>query len=172
MDSRGWRFCFIGGVALQRWGENRITRDIDLTLLTGFGGERVYIEELLSCFRGRRPDALDFALAYRVLLLQSEDGIGIDISLGGMPYEEEFVARASFFEFLPACKLRTCAAEDLVVLKAFAARPQDWVDIRGIVVRQGKLLDRQAISARLEPLVVLKEEPEILAQLEAIFRED
>lgn len=35
-----WRFCFFGGVALQRWGEPRVTKDIDLTLLTGFGGER------------------------------------------------------------------------------------------------------------------------------------
>lgn len=22
---RGWRFCFIGGIALQRWGEPRLT---------------------------------------------------------------------------------------------------------------------------------------------------
>lgn len=36
---RGWRFCFIGGVALQRWGEPRLTQDVDLTLLTGFGDE-------------------------------------------------------------------------------------------------------------------------------------
>ena len=28
-----WSFCFIGGVAVQRWGEPRFTRDIDLTLL-------------------------------------------------------------------------------------------------------------------------------------------
>lgn len=31
----GWRFCFIGGVAVQRWGTPRFTQDIDLTLLTG-----------------------------------------------------------------------------------------------------------------------------------------
>ncbi len=34
-----WKFCFIGGVALQRWGEPRETVDADLTLITGFGGE-------------------------------------------------------------------------------------------------------------------------------------
>jgi hypothetical protein len=36
---RGWGFCFIGGVALQHWGEPRVTRDLDLTVFTGFGGE-------------------------------------------------------------------------------------------------------------------------------------
>ena len=30
-----WNFCYIGGIALQRWGEPRVTQDIDLTLLTG-----------------------------------------------------------------------------------------------------------------------------------------
>ena len=32
-----WRFCFIGGIALQRWGEPRVTVDVDISLLTGFG---------------------------------------------------------------------------------------------------------------------------------------
>ena len=38
--AHGWRFCLIGGLALQRWGEPRETIDVDLTLLTGFGDER------------------------------------------------------------------------------------------------------------------------------------
>jgi hypothetical protein len=32
-----WSFCFIGGVAAQRRGEPRFTKDADLTLLTGTG---------------------------------------------------------------------------------------------------------------------------------------
>ena len=38
-EAEGWRYCLIGGVALQRWGEARETVDVDLTLLTGFGDE-------------------------------------------------------------------------------------------------------------------------------------
>ena len=30
LRERGWRFCFIGGIAIQRWGNPRFTRDIDL----------------------------------------------------------------------------------------------------------------------------------------------
>lgn len=33
-EREGWEFCFIGGLAVQRWGEPRVTRDVDLTLLT------------------------------------------------------------------------------------------------------------------------------------------
>ena len=41
-----WTFCFIGGVANFRWGTPRLTNDLDLTLLTGFGGESEYIAAL------------------------------------------------------------------------------------------------------------------------------
>ena len=36
---RAWRFCFIGGLAVQHWGEARVTRDADLELFTGIGDE-------------------------------------------------------------------------------------------------------------------------------------
>ena len=38
-DENIWQFCFIGGIALQRWAKPRLTNDVDLTLsrMTGFG---------------------------------------------------------------------------------------------------------------------------------------
>lgn len=104
------------------------------------------------------------------LLAKSDDGIGIDISLAALPFEENLIDRSSPFEFLPGIALRTCSAEDLVVLKSFAARPQDWVDVRGILVRQGARLDRETILERLRPLASLKEDPTILVRLEEMYR--
>ncbi len=43
--THGWRCCVIGGLAVQRWGEPRQTRDVDLTLLTGIGGEERFALE-------------------------------------------------------------------------------------------------------------------------------
>ena len=68
-EAQGWRFCLIGGLALQRWGEPRETVDVDLTLLTGFGREEHYIRPLLQHFEARIPNAAEFALTRRVLLL-------------------------------------------------------------------------------------------------------
>lgn len=110
---RGWRFCFIGGIALQRWGEPRLTGDVDLTILTGLGREADYIEALCAAFAGRIPDAAEFAHRSRVLLLRSERGIPIDISLGALPFEERVVERATFYRFLDDVRLNTCSAEDL-----------------------------------------------------------
>lgn len=81
-DSQGWRSCFIGGIAVQRWSEARVTRDVDLTLLTGFGNEDHFVEALLSRFQARNANPAEFARRSRVLLLQSSSGIGIDVSLG------------------------------------------------------------------------------------------
>ena len=51
-----WRFCFIGGLAVQRWGEPRETVDVDVTLLTGFADERRYVSVLIDSFQPRIDD--------------------------------------------------------------------------------------------------------------------
>ena len=164
-EARAWRFCFIGGLALQRWGAPRETVDVDLTLVTGFGGEEPFIRALLERFEGRVDDPAGFARLNRVVLLRSEAGVGIDIALAGLPFEESVVARATLFAFPGDVQLLTCSAEDLIVLKAFAARGQDWVDIEGIIVRQTGTLDWSYVDKHLSPLAALKEAPEIMDEL-------
>lgn len=166
---RSWKFCFIGAVAGQRWGEPRLTLDADLTLMTGFGQEGAFVDALLGAFAGRRPDARDFALQYRVLLLTAANGVPLDVSLGAMPFEERAVARASPFDVGEERSLLTCSAEDLVVLKTFAGRDKDWLDIEGVVVRQGVRLDRALVWRELEPLLELKEAPESAVRLRQVL---
>jgi hypothetical protein len=167
LDARNWRSCVIGGVAVQRWGEPRLTRDVDVTLLTGIGGEERYVDEILRHFKSRVAGAREFALTRRVMLLAAEDGTEIDLALGGLPFEENAVARASDYEFYPGMTLRTCSAEDLMVMKAFAGRERDWGDVKGVIARQNKL-DWKMIYAELAPLCELKEAPEIIAQLKKL----
>ena len=73
--------------------------------------------------------------------------------------------RSSLFEYPPNISLRTCSAEDLIVLKAFAGRGQDWVDVERTIVRQTGRLDWDYIYEQLRPLAELKEAPEIVDQL-------
>jgi hypothetical protein len=82
---------------------------------------------------------------------------------------EKVVGRASRHHFASGVDLVTCSAEDLVVLKAFAHRDKDWLDVSGVVLPQGKHLDAPLIWAELRPLVELKEEPEILIRLEKLL---
>ena len=168
-QERGWPSTVIGGFAVQRWGEPRQTRDVDVALLTGFGPEAKVIDALLAAFASRRPDARDFAIAHRVVLIQASNGIPLDISLAALPFEERVIERSSPYAFAGPVPVITCSAEDLIVLKAFADRPQDWLDIQGILIRQGSTLDRRLIISELTPLLELKEDLRPAASLQLLF---
>lgn len=170
LDSRNWKSCIIGGIAVQRWGEPRLTLDVDVTLLSGFGDEEKYVDELLKHFGTRVPDSREFALKRRVMLLRAEDGTDIDLALGGLPFEERVVERASNLEFYRGITLRTCSAEDLIVMKAFAERDRDWADVKGIIARQGTALDWKLIMSELVPLCELKESPDIIKKLKELYK--
>ena len=165
-EAQRWRFCIIGGLALQRWGEPRETVDVDMTLLTGFGGEAPFIELLLAHFDSRIENPAEFALTGRVLLLRAKSGVGLDIALGALPFEESAIRRSSVFVFPGDAPLRTCSAEDLIVMKAFAARAKDWLDVEGVITRQTGQLDWRYIRAQLKPLAELKSAPELLEELQ------
>jgi hypothetical protein len=167
--ARGWQCCVIGGLAVQRWGDPRQTRDVVLTLLTGLGGEERFIDPILSHYVGRFPEARQMAIERRVLLVETADGVPIDIALGGLPFEARVIARSTSFDVGPGVVLVMCSAEDLVVLKAFADRMQDWLDIEGIIVRQGASLDRSLVLQELGPLLELKEDPQAQVTLRRLF---
>jgi Nucleotidyl transferase AbiEii toxin, Type IV TA system len=164
-----WDSAVIGGVAVQRWGDPRQTRDVDLTLITGLGGEVRFVDAILDRYQGRLADTRRFALDHRVLLVETRAGIPIDISLGALPFEMRVVERASPFEVGPGASLNTCSAEDLVVLKAFAGRAQDWLDVEAVLVRQGARLDRRLVHEELTPLLELKEDAVAADRLAALF---
>ena len=151
----GWGFCFIGGLAVLRWGEPRLTRDIDLTILAEFGNEEPVIDGLLSRFAARFDNAREFARQHRVALLAADNGVPVDVALGALDFEKRAVQRASAWG-VDEASLCTCSAEDLVVHKVFAGRDQDWLDVAGIVQRQLGTLDRDLIMSELTPLLELK----------------
>lgn len=53
-------------------------------------------------------------------------------------------------------------------MKAFAARPRDWLDAESIVIRQ-KYLDREYILGHLRDLCALNEAPKILERAKSLL---
>jgi hypothetical protein len=149
----------------------RITQAIDLTLFTGLGREEHFVDGLLEHFVPRITDARAFAIRNRVLLLLTADGIPLDISCGAFPFEESAIARARKVAVVARAKLKLCTAEDLIIYKAFANRPVDWLDIEGVIAKQRRSeLDWRYITAHLKVLAALKEEPGILPRLHTLMR--
>ncbi|MGH9200771.1 MAG: hypothetical protein ACRD2A_06005 [Vicinamibacterales bacterium] len=69
----------------------RETVDVDATLLTGLGTEGEFIDALQRVYEARIENAVEFALTRRVLLLRAKSGVGLDIALGSLPFEESVV---------------------------------------------------------------------------------
>lgn len=61
------RFCFIGAIALQRWGEPRATRDVDATVLVPFGASRTRDWADIEALVARRGASLDWDLVLKEL---------------------------------------------------------------------------------------------------------
>ncbi len=146
---QGWRSCLIGGMAVLRWGRPRATQDVDVSLFTDFGNEEKFVDLILAHFPRRTADARERALEHRVLLIEAANEVGIDVALAAFPFEEDVIKRATPFEFEPGVVIPTVSANDLIVSKAFANRPIDWMDVEGIVVRQKRKLNWKFIETEL-----------------------
>lgn len=156
MREEGFEYCFIGGLALQRWGEPRFTQDVDLTLLCPFGDEIDTSTRIAAVLEPRFDGAIEFSSESRVFLARAENGVPVDIAYGAIDYEKRCVERASLFDFGENVRLRTCSAEDLVIMKSFADRSRDWADLEGILLRQGATLDWSIIEHELMPLLSIR----------------
>lgn len=171
LSARGVPYAIIGGIAVQRWGQPRLTRDVDLTVLLPAGGEEAALREIVATFRPRIEGAVAFALKHRVLPLDVPGGSEADLSLGLPGYEEYVIARAVAYDLGGGREVRLCSAEDLIVHKALAGRPQDVLDIEGIVARQGAALDIGYVRQWLEELARVAEDPEVTARFDRIWAE-
>lgn len=161
--------CLIGGMAISRWGQPRATTDADLSALAPYGDEARVLDLLLSRFEPRRADARAFALVNRVVLL-SAAGVGVDVALAAFPFEIEALEYATPWKLSEDVTLVTCSAEHLIVYKLVAARPQDLIDVEGIVRRQGARLDVDRVRRWGREFAELKEDAELLRPFEDAWR--
>jgi hypothetical protein len=165
----GLRYCLIGGIALQRWGRPRMTLDVDVTVMTQFGQERAVIQQIVPLFQPRIPDAAEFAEQSRVLLLKTDQDVGVDISLGALPFESRMIDRSSIWTLDEQRALRTCSSADLIIQKVFAGRPQDWLDVEQIIERQAAALPLELILDELQPLLQLKDDPQSFQRVQQLL---
>jgi len=161
-SSNNIKYCIIGGIALQRWGEPRFTLDVDATILIAFGEEEKLLEKIFSTFKPRIADAFDFTLKNRVCLISSSQGCPIDISFGIPGYEDEVMHRAVDCAIGENAVIKICTAEDLIIHKAVAGRPKDLDDIESVIIRMAKRLDDGYIVFWLRQFAELLETPEII----------
>ncbi len=170
LEELGFRYAVIGGLAVQHWGHPRFTRDVDLTLLVVPGQERQVASDLTEIFEPRYPDAVQFALENRVLLL-SIDGTDLDISFGIPGYEEEVVNNTSPLKIDQERAIHVCSLEDLIIHKAISGRPRDREDLEAVVIRNKHRVDVERVRLWLREFSHLLETEAPLEWFESAYNE-
>ena len=170
LDSARVDGVVIGGLAASILGRPRATRDVDLLVV--LAPER-WAEFLAAAsrfgFRARISDPLDFAERSRVLLLRHEpSSIDLDVSLGGLPFEEEAVAGGSRVD-VEGVKVPLVSAQDLLVMKAVAHRPRDLADIEAVLDRNPDL-DLERAQDWIREFSAALDRPDIFDDFQKIAR--
>ena len=163
-------YALIGGLAVQFWGEPRLTVDADLTVATPLEEPEDLVRQIVERFPSRVSDPVAFARRTRMVLVRATNGCDVDISLGLPDYEDDVFQRAVDYEIEPGKVVRLCSAEDLIIHKAVAGRPQDVRDIEGVVYRQGDRLDVEYIRSWLREFAAVLETPALLERFELPWR--
>jgi len=145
LDEQGVSYAVLGGLAVQHWGEPRVTQDVDIVVVVPSEHEENFLNAAVQRFRPRLPDAVAFARRQRVLLLFSSEATPVDISLGIPGYEEEVMRRAVSVSFPELRPVRLVSAEDLIIHKCVAGRARDVEDVERILIRQRLALDLRYI---------------------------
>jgi hypothetical protein len=161
----------IGGIAVIARGVPRLTRDVDATIAGGTLELAGLLERLQEhALVPRIPDAAEFAAANQVLLLRhAPSGVEVDLSIAWLPFEIDALAAAERLE-IAGVPVPVARAEDLIVYKAVAFRPQDQQDIERLLVLYGRTIDLRRIRRLVAEFAAALDEPERLDALEQIVR--
>jgi predicted nucleotidyltransferase len=99
----------------------------------------------------RVDDARAFAEVNQVLLLRHKSSaVDVDVSLAWLPFELEAIHSAEQLS-IAGVRARVARAEDLVIYKAVAWRPQDQQDVERLLTLHGSRIDLVRVRRVVPP---------------------
>lgn len=170
LRSHGISYAIIGGIANAVRGEPRATHDADLKVLI----EGMTVAEFRSLvetrFKPYRRPWLGRAESSLIVSVEVEPEMVVDMLVAVLPYEALAIQRAEPVQ-IEGVVLPICTAEDLIIHKAIADRPKDWMDIEKILLRQRGKLDVAYVRDWLQQFAEALEKPEIVIRFEKLYAE-
>jgi hypothetical protein len=161
----------IGGMAVIALGYPRVTTDIDATVLAASERLDSFVERLgARHILPRIEKAADFARSNHVLLMRHQpSGIDIDITLATLPFEEEAIARRQPADFA-GVTIFIPKAEDLVIYKMVASRPEDLRDVEELLLRHFDRVDLGRVRTVVKQFADVLERSEMTRDLETLIK--
>ena len=159
----------IGDIAAIAHGVARTTRTVDATLATARELHLVFMDLERHALVPRIADALEFARAHQVLRLRhAPSGVDVDLSLAWLPFELDALAAAEDM-LLGTIEATVVRAEDLVIYKAVAWRPEDQKDVERLVTLHGATMDLDRIRRVVGEFAAL-DDGERVQQVENVLK--
>jgi hypothetical protein len=158
LETNGFRYAIIGGIATSQWGFARVTHDIDIKVLVSDTDYAAVRSVLRSAFPERaRRHVPENPLIVAVTI----SSVTVDFLLTLPGYEELIIERA-VRQDLGGWSAWVCSAEDLIIQKVVAGRAKDWLDIESLLIAQRGKLDEGYIEDWLSQFAEALEKPDIL----------
>ena len=170
LNAAGRPSMIIGGIAVIARGVMRLTRDIDATI----AGGGTDLEALLAVLQQqgivpRIEDAVRFAERTHVLLLRhGPSGIDVDLSLAWLPFELDAIAASDVLS-IHGARVPVARAEDLVIYKIAAWRPQDQQDVERLVALHGEGMNLERVRAFARDLAAMLEDSHRVEEVEKVL---
>ena len=142
LEHEGLPYALIGGLAASLRGQPRVTADVDMVIIADV--ERAL--QLATSLEGTdfKPlfDGVEEVVqrAFILPLRHRTTNVKLDLALGMSGFEHQAVARAEPIA-VGGSSVSVALAEDLLIMKILAGRPQDEQDVRGLLIAQGDKLD-------------------------------
>lgn len=161
--------AIVGGFAITAYRRVRATVDVDGVLLTDFHPIPTVLDELSRFgFEPQPHFSLQIAQREHLLLLRHiPTGVKVDLAIGMLPFQVNAIQNARTID-LPEGHVRIVGPEDIVIMKAIAGRPQDFLDIEAILQNKTPL-DRELILGVIKEMASILEEFDHTDQITALF---
>lgn len=142
LRERQLAYALVGGLAASVRGQTRVTADVDIVIDANVERALSVVTKLeQSPFQPLFAGVEEVVERSFILPLRHRaQRVKVDLALGLSGFEQTLIGRAEPME-LAGCRVAVATAEDLIIMKALAGRPQDDQDLRGIVITQGARLD-------------------------------
>jgi len=161
LESEHLDYAIVGGIANAVWGQPRATIDVDVTISAEDARLQHTISAISASFRVPVSEPLLFVQQTRVLPLDTEEGVRIDVIFALLPFELEAIRRARRVP-IAGRTVSIVTPEDLVLMKIVSDRPRDLADAEAILRRRRDELDREYLEPRVRELAAALERDEIL----------
>lgn len=146
LDKHGIRYALVGGLAASIRGRTRVTEDVDLVLDCSVEGALDLLDAVRPDFDQFFPDVEQVVRSCFILPLEDRSSqVKIDLAVGISGFEQMVIDRATVVGIAGA-SIAVGTAEDVLLMKLLAGRPQDDQDIKGLVAVNFKTMDWRYVT--------------------------